>query len=68
MNPVMEALKKGKTKGPEDEMSEVEEDVDIDSDEDEMAAARGVMSALKSGNAEAFAKSLKGFVQMCGGY
>lgn len=68
MNPVMEALSKGKGGSPGPDEGLGEEEVDIDVDDDLEAAGAAVARALKGGDSAAFTKALKGFVQMCGGY
>lgn len=72
MNPLKEALMKKKGMGSmsDSEMGEdmMEEEDDIDMSDEETMAAKAVMRALKRGDTAEFAKSLKGFVKMCGSY
>jgi len=62
-NAIMIALGKESKKPSSDE--EDDESADIDVDDDLVTAAKAVRGA---GSDEEYAKALKGFVKLCGGY
>ncbi len=45
-----------------------EEEVDIDTDDSTESAASAFMKAMKMGDASQVAKTLKGFIKLCGDY
>ncbi len=59
------ALGKKKPMGEEDMGEEHDGEEGIAADEEEQAAADEVYDAVKSGDKEAFAHALKGFVHLC---
>lgn len=68
-NAIMIALGKAKKKGDEEPADDAGSDEgdseDIAVDEDEVAAAKAVRSAKSD---DEYAKALKAFIQICGGY